>query len=248
MLTKENGIHFKTISSTNQYLLENQLPHGTFVIAETQSHGRGRHNRKWYDVPEATFLFSVVLYYKNHLERLSYLSLITALCVIEAIHQMIRDLSLPEKKLFIKWPNDVLLLQNNTVGKLAGILIETIYNSEQYKVVIGIGLNWKGIPLIDGKIKFPPIALFNVDFEKSPSFFIDYLLNKFNEFSIENPYDFISYKSLINKYHFLIHKKIRYRENQYLVENIDNNGFLQLRDEKNNIIVINDWNEEFEIL
>jgi len=249
MLIKENGIHFKTISSTNQYLLDNQLPHGIFVIADSQTHGRGRHNRKWYDIPQSTFLFSVVLYYKNHLEQLSYLSLITALCVIEAIHQMFRDLNLPKKNLFIKWPNDVLMLQNNTIGKLAGILIETIYNTEQYKVVIGIGLNWKGVPSIeDDKIKFPPVALFNVDFEKSTSFFIDYLFNKFNEFSIENPYDFVSYKSLIHQYHFLQHKIIKFGNKKYLVENIDDKGFLRLKDEDNKMIVINDWNEEFEIL
>jgi hypothetical protein len=46
----------------------------------------------------------------------------------------------------------------------------------------------------------------------------------------------------------LQNKIIKYGNKKYLVENIDDKGFLRLKDEDNKMIVINDWNEEFEIL
>ncbi|GIX43363.1 MAG: hypothetical protein KatS3mg129_3096 [Leptospiraceae bacterium] len=249
MLTKEHWIHFNSISSTNQYLLESQLPHGTIITADTQTAGRGRYSRKWYDIPGSTFIFSIVLYYKE-ISHIQYLSLIVALAVIEAIYKMLKDIDLDDKQLFIKWPNDILLLRNNHIGKLAGILIETVYNYQQWKVVIGIGLNWKKTPLIEKKeiYKFAPISLFDENFDKKPIFFLDYLLEKLNEFSIEKPFDFLSYRDLIIKYHFLKNKKIKIGGEEYIIQQIDNNGYLQLQNKNNQIITINDWNEEIEIL
>lgn len=249
MITKENWIHFETIPSTNEYLLNSNLPHGTIVTSNTQTAGRGRKSKKWYDIPGSTFIFSLLLYY-NDLLKYTYLPLIVALSVIEAINEMLKELGMKEKPLFIKWPNDILLISENFIGKLAGILIESYYSQPIWKVIIGIGLNWKNVPIIEKKeiYKYPPIALFDQNFSQEPLFFLDYLINKFNEFSIEKPYDFFSYKSLIYKYHFLNNKIIRMGKEEYTVQQIDINGYLQLKDKKNHIITITDWNEEIEIL
>ncbi len=247
MITKQNWIHFEEIDSTNEYLLKNDYPHGTIITANTQTKGRGRKNREWLDIPGNTFIFSILLNFQDF-QKYSYFSLIIALCVIEAIHKMYKDLRLNREVLYIKWPNDVLLQRNGKIGKLAGILIETLYNQTFWKVVIGIGLNWKNAPIIKyTSIKFPPISLFNENIHLEPNFFLNYLILKFNEFSIENPFDFLSYRDMVMQYHFLNQKRIRWKGIEFIIQGLTIEGYLQLKKGKETII-IHDWEEEIEIL
>ncbi len=247
MITKQNWIHFDQIDSTNGYLLKNDYPHGTIITANTQTKGRGRKNRKWLDIPGNTFIFSILLNFKNF-QKYSYFSLVIALCIIEAIHKMYSDLRLNREILYIKWPNDVLLERNGEIGKLAGILIETLYDQSFWRVVIGIGLNWKSVPIIKNiSIKYPPISLFNENIHLEPNFFLDYLILKFNEFSVENPFDFLSYRDMIMQYHYLNQKRVRWYGTEYTIQGLTMEGYLQLEKEKEKII-IHDWDEEIEIL
>lgn len=248
MITKENWIHFEKIDSTNDYLLKNDFPSGTIITAATQTKGKGRNQRKWIDIPNQTFIFSLLLKFKTF--PYSFYSLLIALCVLEAAKEIQKEFIKENYDFFIKWPNDILLKKNQKIGKLAGILIETQWKESHWNVVVGIGLNWKSVPEIqDRKLKFPPIGLFSEDFKNPPNFFLDYLIKQMNLFSIENPHSFFSYLNFIHQYHFLYQKKVKIDNQIFLVDKINEEGYLKIINiETKELKILIDWSDDYEIL
>lgn len=117
-------------------LAQNGAPHGTVVLAESQSAGRGRQGRIWFSPPGVNLYCSVLVRGRGTTlalsEWLSWVPLVSALAVTESVFQ---TTSVP---LSLKWPNDLLL---NT-RKVGGILCESLLtNSPDPAIVIGIGLN-----------------------------------------------------------------------------------------------------------
>ena len=103
-----------------------------FVMAETQSAGRGRRGRPWLSPPGMNLYLSVLKRFDSGFASLSGLSLAVGVMLIRALGEVgIRTAGL-------KWPNDV--LAGN--AKLAGILVEL---SGEYSgpcaAVIGVGVN-----------------------------------------------------------------------------------------------------------
>jgi BirA family transcriptional regulator, biotin operon repressor / biotin---[acetyl-CoA-carboxylase] ligase len=103
-----------------------------FVMAETQSAGRGRRGRTWLSPPGMNLYLSVLKRFDAGFASLSGLSLAVGVMLIRALDELgIRTAGL-------KWPNDV--LAGN--AKLAGILVEL---SGEYSgpcaAIIGVGLN-----------------------------------------------------------------------------------------------------------
>src|SRR4030042_1614769 len=86
----------------------------TLVIADTQTAGRGRMNRKWVTEPGAGLAFTMIFrlkeFEKGHVNLFSPLA---ALAVAEALEE---GYGLHPA---IKWPNDVLLNGKKTCGILA---------------------------------------------------------------------------------------------------------------------------------
>lgn len=127
------------LASTNSEALrlaQAGAPHGTVIVAEHQSAGRGRRARHWYSPPRANIYCSVVVRGIGPVltlsEWLSWVPLVSALAAAEAVQT---TTSVP---LSLKWPND-LLFQERKVG---GILCESTHISADTPiVVIGIGLN-----------------------------------------------------------------------------------------------------------
>ncbi|SAK39202.1 biotin--protein ligase [Caballeronia pedi] len=107
-------------------------------IAYSQTAGRGRRGRAWLAEPGNALLMSVGCVLKRPIEGLSGLSLAIGTAVLDALARL--PLA-PSARPALKWPNDVLLDD----GKLAGILIETAWNTpDATAVVIGIGVNLHG--------------------------------------------------------------------------------------------------------
>lgn len=142
LATKALGQHLhlhQEIASTNSEALslaQAGAPHGTVVVAEQQSAGRGRRTRHWYSPPNTNIYCSVVVRGIGPIltlsEWLSWVPLVSAMAVADAV-QTTASLSLS-----LKWPND-LLFQDRKVG---GILCESAHLSSDIPiVVIGIGLN-----------------------------------------------------------------------------------------------------------
>lgn len=107
-------------------------PDFSFVMAETQTAGRGRRGRSWLSPPGLNIYLSCLKRFEAGFASLSGLSLATGVIVLRALHAL--GIHGPR----LKWPNDVLA----DGGKLAGILVEL---SGEYQgpcaAVIGVGLN-----------------------------------------------------------------------------------------------------------
>lgn len=116
-------------------------PHGTTVIAESQSCGYGRHGRAWFSPQGLNIYCSVIIRgMGQHLalsQWLSWVPLVSALAVAEATRQA------TAVSLSLKWPNDLLLYDR----KVGGILCESSFSTANDPVVIvGIGLNVNVLP------------------------------------------------------------------------------------------------------
>ncbi|MCW2745370.1 MAG: ligase [Mycobacterium sp.] len=118
-------------SSTNTVAAERSragAPEGLVVLAEEQTAGRGRLDRRWTSPPGSGVTLSVLLRPAPELlaRRGGWLPLLAGLAVAAAARRCGVDAAL-------KWPNDVLVGDR----KLAGVLAEVVDGA----VVVGIGLN-----------------------------------------------------------------------------------------------------------
>lgn len=127
---------FSQLPSTNGYLLENstsdyRLP--VFCLAEMQTAGKGRMGRQWHSPFAQNIYLSCRWDLTCDMNQLSGLSLVMGLAVLQSLQHYDLD-----KKLSLKWPNDILA----DGKKLGGILIDVLAAAKgSCSVVIGIGLN-----------------------------------------------------------------------------------------------------------
>jgi BirA family biotin operon repressor/biotin-[acetyl-CoA-carboxylase] ligase len=126
-------VHWELDSTSTE--LQRRLadaPDLSFVLAETQSAGRGRRGRSWLSPPGLNLYLSCLKRFDAGFAALSGLSLALGVIVLRALDR------LGVAGAGLKWPNDLLSEQ----GKLGGILVEL---SGEYQgpcaAVIGIGLN-----------------------------------------------------------------------------------------------------------
>lgn len=128
--------------STSSLLLERAghgAPAGSVIVADRQSAGRGRRGRNWLSTPESSLTFSLLWRFDGGVERLAGLSLAVGVAVVRALEAFgASDISL-------KWPNDILLVDEGRYAKLGGILVELQMERQGERrsmlAVIGIGLN-----------------------------------------------------------------------------------------------------------
>ncbi|HEU4503278.1 MAG TPA: biotin--[acetyl-CoA-carboxylase] ligase [Nitrospira sp.] len=117
------------------------VEHGTLVLADAQTAGRGRMARTWFSPPGMNLYASLVIrptVDARHLAAwLSWLPLMAALGAAEAI-ETVGSLSIE-----VKWPNDLLINER----KVGGILCEsgTAAGVGPFQVV-GLGINVNGVP------------------------------------------------------------------------------------------------------
>jgi BirA family transcriptional regulator, biotin operon repressor / biotin---[acetyl-CoA-carboxylase] ligase len=127
--------HFQETGSTNdvaRQLAEQDLPEGTLVLAEEQTHGRGRLGRSWVSEGNAGIYASILLRPALKPRDATVLTLLAAVATSEAIEQTC-GLSVD-----IKWPNDLLLNRR----KCCGILSEMQTEGDRIRyVIVGIGIN-----------------------------------------------------------------------------------------------------------
>lgn len=137
----ENYIRvYKTIDSTNQeakkLLMDDDIPHGTVLLSEEQTAGRGRFQRKFFSPSNNGIYMSVILRPNIELSKAIHITTSAAVSVCRAIE------NLTNKRPKIKWVNDIFLDEK----KICGILTEASGNFESGRVenvVVGIGINFK---------------------------------------------------------------------------------------------------------
>ena len=101
--------YFDEVDSTNRIALDlarGGAEHGTTVVAEGQSAGRGRLGRSFFSPPYRNLYTSIVLRPRLATAQAPTWILAAAVAVAEAIEASVDDPGSVE----IKWPNDVLLL------------------------------------------------------------------------------------------------------------------------------------------
>jgi BirA family transcriptional regulator, biotin operon repressor / biotin---[acetyl-CoA-carboxylase] ligase len=122
------------VTSTNDVartLAEEGAPHGTAVLADRQTAGRGRQGRSWHSPPGVGIWLSLVLRPAHLCAEL--LSLRVGLAAARALTPFASP-----AELTLKWPNDLL------VGgrKLGGVLCEAAWEGQNARFVIaGVGVN-----------------------------------------------------------------------------------------------------------
>jgi BirA family biotin operon repressor/biotin-[acetyl-CoA-carboxylase] ligase len=107
-------------------------PHGTTIVADEQTNGRGTRGRAW--ISAAGGLWLSVVARPSRTDALEALSLRVGLAVAAALESAIPALP----RLGLKWPNDLVL----DGAKLGGILCEARWGGGRCLwVVVGLGLN-----------------------------------------------------------------------------------------------------------
>ena len=126
--------YFQEIGSTMdaaRELTKRGAGEGTIVIAEAQTHGRGRLSREWLS-PEGGIYFTLILRPKISPAYASRINLMAAVAVATTIRKLFG------LKAELKWPNDVLIEGRKVCGILAEMDAETdVVNF----VNLGIGIN-----------------------------------------------------------------------------------------------------------
>ena len=149
-----NVRYFDSIGSTNNAALAwatSGAQDLSLVIADEQTAGRGRLDRKWFTPKGTALAFSLIL--RPTAEEQPYITRITGLAAL-AVADTLRRRGIVSQ---IKWPNDILL----NGRKVAGILVESVWSGEEVDcLVIGIGVNvLKGAVPAEELLLFPATSL-----------------------------------------------------------------------------------------
>ena len=127
-----------SLDSTNSELLRRQTPDAgcAVLLAERQTGGRGRRGRAWASPLAAHIYLSLARCFDGGLARLGGLSLVAGVAVCEALH------ALGFTQTGLKWPNDVVVTDDDGLRKLGGLLVEGGGEAGgAARAVIGVGLN-----------------------------------------------------------------------------------------------------------
>ncbi len=228
--TKELGKnieYYNRLDSTNTEaweLVEEDNNHGTIVITENQTNGKGQKNKTWGMVPGKSLVFSLILTKNYPIDHSGLICLSVSLALIESLNKRGLDAQL-------KWPNDLLI----DGKKIGGILCETKIEKNDIKnMVIGVGVNVnESIAEHDESIQKNLTTMFEVS--KHPhqrELIVAEFINSFelmlNKLSTE-PNQII--EEWIDKCMHL-NEKILFLQNEKILEGVfcglDNNGFAKI--------------------
>jgi BirA family biotin operon repressor/biotin-[acetyl-CoA-carboxylase] ligase len=133
-----HAIHyFDETDSTNRVALDLAragAAHGTAVVAEGQTAGRGRLGRRFHSPPYQNLYTSIVLRPQLDLPDAPAWTLASAVAVADTVAEALSN----EEAVELKWPNDVLI----DGSKVSGILLELAAEATRVAfLVLGIGVN-----------------------------------------------------------------------------------------------------------
>ncbi|HXX81123.1 MAG TPA: biotin--[acetyl-CoA-carboxylase] ligase [Thermodesulfovibrionales bacterium] len=130
-----NVVWLNVTDSTNSFameLVEKGASHGTVVIADSQTKGRGRRGRAWISPPGGNIYMSVILTPSMGLRKAPLLTIMAGVACCTALRN---TCGLPVE---IRWPNDLMVSRK----KLGGILTEIKSSGDKIVyAVMGIGIN-----------------------------------------------------------------------------------------------------------
>lgn len=114
--------------------------HGTVIVADEQTRGRGRFDRTWDSEPSEDILTSIIVCPRPSIS--GQLTIMASLGVALAVE------TLTDSIVEIKWPNDVLV----NGKKICGVIAEGSMVADTFAGILGIGLNVNMRPTaVDGR-------------------------------------------------------------------------------------------------
>ncbi|MHB8885062.1 MAG: biotin--[acetyl-CoA-carboxylase] ligase [Methylovirgula sp.] len=132
---------YDDIGSTNDEamrLARDGDPGRLWLIAKTQSRGRGRRGRQWAS-PPGNLYASLLLIDAVPPRFAPQLGFVAGIALAHALRECIGD----DPRLRLKWPNDILF----DGAKLAGILLESAVLADgRFACILGIGVNCVAYP------------------------------------------------------------------------------------------------------
>ncbi len=137
MVIGEHVIELASVESSNKTAAElirlSKAGHGTVILAQEQTAGRGQRGRQWQSVPGRDLTFSLVLEPSELRAEAQFgLGKLAALALLDTVSPFFPG------RIKVKWPNDLLVDRS----KIAGILIECdLIGDMVHHAIIGVGLN-----------------------------------------------------------------------------------------------------------
>ena len=127
----------EVVASTNSALISGNWPTGSSLSARHQTHGRGRYDRQWINSGEL-----LACSWKVDLPD-EIAPEVVQIILGNVVKQTLDDLADVNSfaTTILKWPNDVLVRNGSEIGKVSGILVESISKGNSIHTVIGIGIN-----------------------------------------------------------------------------------------------------------
>jgi len=136
-------LYLDEVDSTNSYLKRlaaSGAEHGTVVIANSQTGGRGRMGRGFVSQPGKGVFFSVLLRPSTAPPEIAALTAFSAVAVCEAISAILCSAGIAPVPPQIKWVNDIIMGDKKVCGILSEMSMEAETGRVDY-IVIGAGVN-----------------------------------------------------------------------------------------------------------
>ena len=139
---------FDTIDSTHTFMKSlaatGEILPGTLFVADSQSAGRGRHERTWNSPAGKNLYFNILIPLDGiPLKNCPQITQVAALTFAEVFRHLQDDANARGLgncdigKITVKWPNDILC----GVSKFCGILAELVYIASKPAISMGVGIN-----------------------------------------------------------------------------------------------------------
>jgi len=126
---------YEEVTSTNDIAKEHANEKSDlFIVADSQTEGRGRKGRAFFSPKDTGLYFSLLIHPELPFSKAAYITCIAAESAVLAIYDTLGI------EVTIKWVNDIFLSDK----KIAGILTETFGSLEEEfpeYVVVGVGIN-----------------------------------------------------------------------------------------------------------
>lgn len=231
-------IHLDTVDSTNNYTAnlqkEGKIQHGTVILADEQTAGRGQRGASWTSSAGENLLLSIYLAPDN-LSVLDQPALTHFISL--SLIDFLRKIGISGK---IKWPNDIYLNDQ----KIAGILIENSIRSTRItETIIGVGLNVN-------QLVFESVNATSLKIQNDQHYQLNDILfswiQEMNNLWIElNKGNLNLLKSRYKQELYLLNEVARYSDEtgefEGIVRDVDHNGYLIL--EKADVLMKYDLKE-----
>ena len=143
---------FRTIESTHSLMKQRaaagEIAPGTLFVADTQTKGRGRHERTWDSPAEKNIYFNILIPLDeiplNSAPQITQVAALTFAEVFKSLQDEANAQGLGNKdigKITVKWPNDILCGKS----KFCGILAEVVFVPRP-AISMGVGINVNSSP------------------------------------------------------------------------------------------------------